>query len=60
MTIIFKPNITDKKCKHEWEKMKTKAKVSSFAIFILNSYEFEFDYLFCPKCGSTNGDVIRA
>lgn len=55
-TNIFEPKIKDKNCKHEWERMRTKMKRSSF---LIGTYEVEYDYFFCTKCESVTGDIIR-
>lgn len=51
---IFKPDIKDKKCKHQWEKMKTKMEVGG----IISKKMIEHEYLFCPKCTSVTGDEL--
>ncbi len=50
MKVIFEPNIKNKRCKHKWTKLTTRAS----SLFV----NLEFDYLICEKCSSTNGDVI--
>ena len=55
MGIIFEPDIKDKKCKHQWNKLKTKATGGLFGGRMV-----EYEYLFCPKCRSVTGDTIKA
>lgn len=45
--------IKDKKCKHEWKKLKTEQIVFWFF------YSINYEYLHCPKCGSSTMDEMN-
>ena len=52
---IFKPEIKDKNCKHKWTKLNHKCERKAP---LVGSIKIEFDFLFCEKCGSTNGEPV--
>jgi len=52
---VFKPEIKDEKCSHDWKTLKYSSEQGGF---LSSSSKLEFEYLFCPNCGSTTGDEV--
>ena len=59
MSYVFKSEIKNKKCKHKWQKLKSTVKINNWFLNERNKIEIEYEYLFCPKCGSKVGDDIK-
>lgn len=53
--VIFKPEIKDGKCRHDWKTLNYKSESGGF---LSSSSKLEFEYLFCPKCNSTAGEEV--
>jgi hypothetical protein len=51
---IFKTNITNKKCKHDWRELTVEVRDGLFG-----GAKVKFTYLHCPKCNSNSGDTLR-
>jgi hypothetical protein len=60
---LWEPSMKDPKCEHDWRTLnfRFKAEVGSLSALFsdVKALEIEYDFLYCPKCGSTGGEAIE-